>query len=517
MPSLFKKLMFETLCYVLLPSLIFAAGAEASAFANDDLIIILDQSLSMKEKVPGSPNSGYEKSSLSAPKSRGAVEAINFVVDAMLRHGDYFALLTFGERSYRILAQQLLYKHERELIRHKLGKLNFEDKKTDIVAGIKEGSLLVEALHRPLRRKMIVVITDGTNDPPSDSPYATPSAQKAVYEKLRGKIKSEKWNVVLVGIGDYTADNIRGIARNLGLPDDKAIIIGQPRNSQEIREKLKSIFTQQRDARVEMKQKEIRLRLSPGLFGGYGSGETSLPLMSFFADNVEISLDPKYPVRVGKRDDLQFSVNPLNLTLGPQQLGKLKVSVSFKGKRPAEGRIVGNFAFQFAETSTPFYPHDGQIEIILPSWWEVFGLYAIFLVIFMTVLAAFVLRTIRKIQVPEIRIAVTANGKSLGEAMTLRTGESFSIANRYFEGVSVSAKGLSCKIAATVKYLGRRKFEIEGAEAVIIEEGKEKDRLKAGMNSFFDLRDKEGNTLRSIMIGEPGAAGDPFGDDSDPF
>ena len=101
--------------------------------------------------------------------------------------------------------------------------------------------------------------------------------------------------------------------------------------------------------------------------------------------------------------------------------------------------------------------------------------------------------------------------------MTLKTGERFSIANRYFEGPSVSAKGLSCKIAATVTYLGRKKFEIRSEEAKIVDEGKEAESLKVGMNGFFDLKDQEGNLLRSLMIGEPGSGSDPFGGGVDPF
>jgi hypothetical protein len=129
-----------------------------------------------------------------------------------------------------------------------------------------------------------------------------------------------------------------------------------------------------------------------------------------------------------------------------------------------------------------------------------------------------ILRIIRRIRVPEIRISVTADDVPLGEPMTLKIKESFVIADKHFEGRSVSAKGLSCKIAATVRYLGRRKFDVEAAEAKILDEGKEVGRLQIGMNRFFDLKDKEGKLLRLISIGQPGA-GDPFGGShgNDPF
>jgi hypothetical protein len=126
---------------------------------------------------------------------------------------------------------------------------------------------------------------------------------------------------------------------------------------------------------------------------------------------------------------------------------------------------------------------------------------------------------IRRSQVPEIRIAVTANDKPLGDPMTLRRKESFNIANGYFEGRSVSARGLNCKVAAKVRYMGRRKFEIEAVEAKIIDEGRELERMKIGMDTFFDLKDNDGKVLHLITISKPGRESDPFGgsDGRDPF
>ena len=62
----------------------------AATVANDDFIIILDQSGSMREKVPGFPNQGYIKNPKNAVKSQGAIDAINNVVGNILKEGDYF-------------------------------------------------------------------------------------------------------------------------------------------------------------------------------------------------------------------------------------------------------------------------------------------------------------------------------------------------------------------------------------------------------------------------------------------
>ncbi len=488
--------------------------------ANDDFIIILDQSGSMREKVPGSPGLGYEpvENRLAAYKSKGAADAITFAARSMLRRGDHLTVITFGDKSLVFLSQQIGYEHERDVISRHIRGLQFNDRKTDIPDSLVKAADLLSSLKTPERRKIVIMITDGVNDPPDDSLYLRPDIQTKTYGQLRDTIQSNKWNVFLVGLGRETGDNIHEIARKLGLTESSTKIVENIQNSREVSDKLTEIFKGLQEARVETEKKDIRLKLIPGLFGGYESKEDILSLMSFYGGEVEVKLDSTLPVSITGSDDLKITASPLNIKLSPRHPGNLNLKVSFTGKRPDEGRVTGNYVFQFAESSTPFYPHAGTVEIILPSWWEIYGIYALLAVIFMAVLFSMILRIIRRIRVPEIRISVTAGDVPLGEPMTLKIKESFVIADKYFEGKSVSAKGLSCKIAATVKYLGRRKFEVEAAEAKVLDEGKELDRLQIGMNRFFDLKDKEGKLLRLISIGQP-AAGDPFGGShgNDPF
>ncbi|MEZ5673003.1 MAG: VWA domain-containing protein, partial [Thiotrichaceae bacterium] len=121
-----------------------------ATYASDDVIIILDQSKSMKEKVPGNENLGYENDPSKTKKSKGAIEAVNQVVSDFLKEGDYFAFIVFGDKAELRLSQEISYKHERELIVNQLKTLNFEDRKTDILAGLKEASdLLNKSLHIP--------------------------------------------------------------------------------------------------------------------------------------------------------------------------------------------------------------------------------------------------------------------------------------------------------------------------------------------------------------------------------
>ena len=129
-------------------------------------------------------------------------------------------------------------------------------------------------------------------------------------------------------------------------------------------------------------------------------------------------------------------------------------------------------------------------------------------------------RAVRRALAPEIRIAVTSADASLGEAMTIRRKRTFSIANQQFEGQSVAAKRLACKTAATVQYLGCRKFKISARDAKLLYDGKERDSVTLGLEQYFDLKDANGKTLRNIMITQAGrGSNDPFGGggNDDPF
>ena len=147
-------------------------GSRLPAEAQDDFIVILDQSASMREKTPGD-RSAYQQDPLQAPKSREAIKAINEMVTTLLREGDYLVLITFGNQAEVGQSQIIRYRHERDLIRRYTQRLPFRDNHTDITAGLKAARDVLEQLNTPERRKILVLITDGINNPPPNSPYRT--------------------------------------------------------------------------------------------------------------------------------------------------------------------------------------------------------------------------------------------------------------------------------------------------------------------------------------------------------
>ena len=490
---------------------------ELCAAVNDDFVIVLDHSASMREKKSGKAVS-YVRDPRKAIKSNGAMEAIDFVVEDLLKVGDYFALITFGDKAELFLSQQIRYAHERELLKRQINKLTFNEKHTDITTGIQKATGTFFSLKTPRRRKIVVMITDGIDDPPADSPFTNLNAKENFFNKLRGSIELNKWNFTFVGIGKGTENNIKNIVDELGLQADRAIIIENPQNSDEIQSKLEDIFARQRRSLVEAKIQELKLYMKPKLFGGYVTEEMSFPLQSFFDDIVKIKLNPENPIEIEDIDHLAISCKPLELEIAREQSAVIDLSIAFTGKRPKTGQLAGKYKFHFSpENRTPFYPYQGLIEIVLYSWLEVHGAITISTLIVFFLLTSLGRWVMRRVQVAELRFVVTYEKGQLGEPMTLRRDEHFSIANNEFTGRVVPAVGLICKTAAQVKYIGHRKFEASSMEARIFYDSDEHEKIVIGMNTPFDLKDNNGKYLRFIAIAEPGKGGDIFGKNTDPF
>ncbi|MGD9209556.1 MAG: vWA domain-containing protein [Desulfobacteraceae bacterium] len=500
-----------------LPLLFFLLTAWfPNAWAEDDFIIILDQSASMREIRPGNPST-YQSDPLKAPKSSEAAKAINDVVTRLLKHNDYFALITFGNKAEIIISQQILHPHERKVLQRRINALPFKDSKTDIIASIKTTEELITSLGTPQRRKILVLITDGRNDPPDNSPFKTPQQQEKVFEKFRQSIELNSWNVNLVGFGLET--DIRRIAANIGLTKDQIVTMDDLRIGK-IRDRLQGLFEQNKKDTITLIKNEIKVDFTPKFFGGYHPANVKMQLISTYDEQMTVEFSPDHPIVFEDTNLLSSKLKPLSFNLPPNRPKNLYLELFHTGNRPDDGHITTYFQFHFTEESNRFYPWQGNMELNLPSWWEIYSVYAIAALCCIILLTTFIGWKANRAQVPQLRITVTSDKGTLGEPLTLRKGEVFSIANGHIHGYAVPAKGLTCRIAAKVKYLGRRKFEVVAREASIAQLGGTIEKLVVKMDIPFTLMEKNnGKKLRNIILSVPGRHGDVFGNGqhSDPF
>jgi hypothetical protein len=490
---------------------LYAAFAAALAAAdNDDFIILLDQSMSMLEKKPGDETQGYYRDDPSkAEKSREAVAALDNVIGRLIRTGDYVAVVLFGNDARVIVSQQLRHDFERGVIRDTIAGLRFQDRNTDIVAGIAEASDLISKLGSKERRKILVMVTDGKNDPDrKTSPFFSEPAQSGVYSTLKRNIRDGRWRVALVGLGAHT--DISDVSRNLGLGTGNTITFA-PGDHESIREGLYNVIRDERDAKVASTADSLTIRPRTRFFGGYYVAHTSVTLKSAYRTDVTVAFDPQ--IGITGLDGLAGTATPSKIVLKPGGSATFDIEWRYTGGRPDDGTLGGRFAFAFPNSATPFYPHAGDISLILASWWDTYGLRVIVAMVCATLAAALVYRSIRKRQVPQIKVQVLSGTTAIAEPRTLRKGGKIKIANGDLAGGGVPAPGLDVSVAAVITYLGRQRFRADADEADIIMDGSATRSVQFGLDESFDLRDAKGKTLRALSLSTSTSyADDAFGD-----
>ena len=481
---------------------------------NDDFIILLDQSKSMLEKKPGDESKGFD-TPMQAEKSREALKAIDDVINKLVRKGDYVAVILFGTTAHIVVSQQLQYDHERDVIKNTVARLAFEDRKTDLIGGIKTAGDLISSLGSKERRKILVMVTDGKNDPRPDSPYFSDSAQQQVYSDLKQKIRDGRWRVALVGLGAHT--DISDVSRNLGLGTGSVYTFaaGDPAG---IGNRLYEAIRVETKANVASNIGSFAIRPETRFLGGYTAVRIPVTLTSSYNASVEVTVNPQ--VSVSGVNGLVGTATPIRLSLKPGESATVNVDWRYTGARPADGLMSGSFKFTFADGSTLFYPHAGAVSLILPSWWDIYGLWVIIVLACAAVVAALTYRAIRKRQVLEIKVHVLAGSNPIAEPRTLRKGGKIKIANGDLVGDSVPASGLDLAVAATITYLGKRRFRVDADEADILIDGASMPTLEFGLDEGFDLRDAKGKTLKALSLSTAGSySDDAFGGSSsaDPF
>jgi hypothetical protein len=127
------------------------------------------------------------------------------VIDGLLKNGDTFSLITFGDYAAEQFSRAVNSDADREAIRADIAGIEPNHNHTDIGMAMEK---LVEVLERREQsgvRKVILFITDGLNAPPPESPYS--GKDLALDERFRSlgeKIAREGWFLYVIGIGGLT-------------------------------------------------------------------------------------------------------------------------------------------------------------------------------------------------------------------------------------------------------------------------------------------------------------------------
>lgn len=186
------------------------ARADRQRAGNIDAFIVLDESGSMKpifQKVLG-----YVSEAL---------------VVGYLQPGDYFCLVGFSDVPHVRISQQVSSPAEKENLAAIVRNLNVVPAGyTDMGRALEETLRQVTTLADSSHQQAILIITDGMNQPPRESPYfspvrpdtgrglAPPSGFNPAFLAQVKKLSEAGWRVHVVGIGSET--DAKALAEALG-------------------------------------------------------------------------------------------------------------------------------------------------------------------------------------------------------------------------------------------------------------------------------------------------------------
>ena len=128
------------------------------------------------------------------------------VVDVLLKNGDDFNLVTFGEGAVERFTRTISSNADRTSLKTELRNLRPDDDYTDIGTAMEK---LAEILERPEKagiRRVILFITDGLNAPPPGSKFSGVNISlDERFRTLGERISRGSWFFYIIGIGGVTS------------------------------------------------------------------------------------------------------------------------------------------------------------------------------------------------------------------------------------------------------------------------------------------------------------------------
>ncbi|MDR1507004.1 MAG: VWA domain-containing protein [Treponema sp.] len=127
------------------------------------------------------------------------------VIDGLLKDGDTFSLITFGDAAEERFSRTIASGADRESLRSDLVRIEPDNNYTDIGMAMEKLAEVLERRGQSGVRRIILFITDGLNAPPPNSPYSGRDlALDEQFKALGEKIARSGWFLYVIGIGGQT-------------------------------------------------------------------------------------------------------------------------------------------------------------------------------------------------------------------------------------------------------------------------------------------------------------------------
>ena len=358
----------STIPFLLLPLIAVLLAPAAARAARErtgsiDVFVALDESGSMKPIFP---------------------RVTAFLADAIVRDylepRDYFAVVGFSDVPRVRVSQQLSSAAEKENLAELLRNLNVVPQGyTDMGRALEETLRQLERLADPSHEQVILILTDGLNQPPRESPYfaplrsdtglglAPPSAFNEPFLREVRRLAEKGWRVHVVGIGEET--DARKLAEALGAGhtllrrfdaeelraglarfwDDTISLVSieapagawRPGETVAVQVRLRS--SSDKDREVQLRGARLTALTRLGVARGSAAAPASIPIALPLA---------RWPVR-------------------SRQEARFEARLSLPADLPP-GDYGATLAFE-QESAVKFYPPEAGLSFHVPSFWERHG------------------------------------------------------------------------------------------------------------------------------------------------
>jgi Mg-chelatase subunit ChlD len=344
-----------------------------------------------------------------------------FIADALVRDylepGDYLCVIGFSSEARIRVSQRLSSKAEKENLGELLRSLNVVPQGyTDLGRSLEETLKQLSRLSDPSHQQMVLILTDGVNHPPRESPYFAPVKRDAgrglppasdFNERFLAQVKSlsqQGYRNLVVGIGTVTD------ARKLGEALGAEHTVLKEFDSEELARALSRFW----DDTINLAG--ITGPDAPGLPGGEMALEVRLQSTS--EQHREVHLGA---VSVRELKRLAAATVPEGLSASAALIGEARWALAprAEGSFPVRVTLPADFpsgdfeaTLRFEQTSAvKFYPPEAGFAFHVPSFWERYGV-AVGSAAFAIAIAAALLVSYRRRPIP---VTMVVDGEAVAQ------------------------------------------------------------------------------------------------------
>ena len=302
---------------------------------NIDIIIALDKSLSMENKVD-------------------AVKAwvSSFIIDQLIVPGDYLNVIAFYGKADIIISKVINNDADRKAAKAIISQVRGNGRFTDIGNALDALKSELAAKEKDGRQKYVLLLTDGIQEAPPSSKYYSKDG-KFNHEFLANTktIQQKGWKVMILGIGIDTA--AKDLAKEL-----------QGTYSEITNKLTPESITQKAGTLFGMPVVEGAVSLGP--IRADGSSRAAFTLMSSgLAGELHITVNDA-SVRTGSRSLSGLLPAPVTITVKKEGATSVSIPLRFPPDLPP-GTAPGTLAFGFSSPDR-FAPSEFPVTFQVMGW-----------------------------------------------------------------------------------------------------------------------------------------------------